>query len=128
MSKKPYTIEQILNQPVFLITWGTSDQFSPVDEAFLEDVNQTLNEFGRDAYVIMDTSKFMLSIGDVVDRIIGSAGRPNLIPRHPHVKKIVVVTTNRFIHLLVRQLSGRFTSTEIALTRSVETALMLVEE
>lgn len=128
MADKPYTIEQVEDRPVFLITWGANNQFSPVDEAFLADVNGTLDAFGREAAVIMDTAQFTLSIGAVVEQIIGAAGRPNLIPRHPYVKMIVVVTTNRFMHLLVTQLSGRFKETEIQLVRSVEEALVLVGE
>lgn len=127
MAEEKYTIAQIPQRPIFLITWGASRHFTPNDDDFIDDVNDALNTFGKPVSLIIDASQFVFTVGRAMENIIQASNRPDAIPQNPYVERIVLVSNNRFVHLMVSRLTKKYDQVDFDLTRTLDEAYALLE-
>lgn len=127
MAKDKYNIEQVPQRPIFLITWGASRSFTPNDNDFIDDVNDAVNAFGRPVSLIIDASQFVFTVGKAMENIIQASNRPDAIPKNVFVERIVLVSNNRFVHLMVSRLTKKYEHVDFNLTRTLDEAYALLE-
>lgn len=127
MSEKAYAIRKIDGKPVFVITWGEINTFSPNDDKFVQDVRHTLDAFGQNASVIMDTTNFHVAphnaMGSLLQEFSSASKREDTIPKHPLVKQLIFVTKNRFIDIIVGRICQQHVTLPISIVPNLDTAI-----